>query len=155
MQDAINEQINREMYSANLYLAMSLHFAEAGLDGFATWFRKQAGEELEHAEDMMAYIHKRNGHVELKPIDAVPNSFESPLAIAEMVYEHECYISSSIEEVVRIAAKEGDMASQDFFWKYIREQVEEEHTASDLVTKVRMAQDKYLYQLDKELGERQ
>lgn len=155
MQDAINEQVNREMWSAHLYLSMSAHFANEGLKGFSSWFYKQYKEEIAHAEDMMKYILTRGGKVEVRAVEAVPTTFESTLAIVEQVYEHECYVSSCIEDLVRVASKEQDMASQDFFWKYIREQVEEEETASDLVQRVRMAQDKYLYQLDKELGERQ
>ena len=155
MQDAINEQVNREMWSAHLYLSMSAHFANEGLKGFSSWFYKQDKEEIAHAEDMMKYILTRGGKVEVRAVEAVPTTFESTLAIVEQVYEHECYVSSCIEDLVRVASKEQDMASQDFFWKYIREQVEEEETASDLVQRVRMAQDKYLYQLDKELGERQ
>ena len=155
MQDAINEQVNREMWSAHHYLSMSAHFANEGLKGFSSWFYKQYKEEIAHAEDMMKYILIRGGKVEVRAVDAVPTTFESTLAIVEQVYEHECYVSSCIEDLVRVASKEQDMASQDFFWKYIREQVEEEETASDLVQRVRMAQDKYLYQLDKELGERQ
>lgn len=155
MQDAINLQINREMWSANLYLSMSLHFAHQGLNGFASWFHKQYDEEIQHAQDMMRYVLRRGGRVELKAIEAVPTTFASTLAIVEEAYKHECYVSECIEELVRIAGSEKDMPSQDFFWKYIREQVEEEETASDLVNKVKMAEDKYLYQLDKELGERQ
>lgn len=155
MQDAINEQVNREMWSAHLYLSMSAHFANEGLKGFSSWFYKQYKEEIAHAEDMMKYILTRGGKVEVRAVEAVPTTFESTLAIVEQVYEHECYVSSCIEDLVRVASKEQDMASQDFFRKYIREQVEEEETASDLVQRVRMAQDKYLYQLDKELGERQ
>ena len=155
MQDAINEQVNREMWSAHLYLSMSAHFANEGLKGFSSWFYKQYKEEIAHAEDMMKYILTRGGKVEVRAVEAVPTTFESTLAIVEQVYEHECYVSSCIEDLVRVASKEQDMASQDFFWKYIREQVEEEETASDLLLSVRMAQDKYLYQLDKELGERQ
>ena len=154
IQDAINEQVNREMWSAHLYLSMSVHFANEGLKGFSSWFYKQYKEEIAHAEDMMKYILTRGGKVEVRAVDAVPTTFESTLAIVEQVYEHECYVSSCIEDLVRVASKEQDMASQDFFWKYIREQLEEEETASDLVQRVRMAQDKYLYQLDKELGER-
>ncbi len=155
MQDAINEQVNREMWSAHLYLSMSAHFANEGLKGFSSWFYKQYKEEIAHAEDMMKYILTRGGKVEVRAVEAVPTTFESTLAIVEQVYEHECYVSSCIEDLVRVASKEQDMASQDFFWKYIREQVEEEETASDLLQSVRMAQDKYLYQLAKELGERQ
>lgn len=155
MQDAINEQIKFEMYAANTYLSMSVHFAQKSLDGFAHWFYKQYQEELEHAHDMMKYIITRGGEVKIQAIPAPTTEFASPIEIAELALKHEQQVSAQIEALVRVASEEKDMASQDFFWKYIREQVEEEEVASDLVNKVKMAEDKYLYQLDKELGQRQ
>ena len=155
MQDAINEQVNREMWSAHLYLSMSAHFANEGLKGFSSWFYKQYKEEIAHAEDMMKYILTRGGKVEVRAVEAVPTTFESTLAIVEQVYEHECYVSSCIEDLVRVASKEQDMASQDFFWKYIREQVEEEANATNLIDRVRMAKDAAILFLDKELAARQ
>lgn len=154
MQDAINAQINAEMYSANLYLSMSVHFAQQGLNGFANWFRVQYNEELGHAQEMMEYVITRGGKVKIGAIDAVQTEFDSPLAIAEQAYEHECLVSSKIEELVRIASTEKDMASQDFFWKFIREQVEEEATASHLVEQLRMVTGGGILFLDRELATR-
>ena len=147
MQSAINEQINFEMFSANTYLSMSAYFSQQGLDGFAHWYYMQYKEELAHAEDMMHYVITRGGKVEIKAVAAVETEFNSPLEIAEKAYHHEC--------LVRIASEEKDMPSQDFFWKYIREQVEEEANATNLIDRVRMAKDAAILFLDKELAARQ
>nr|WP_311447851.1 ferritin [uncultured Porphyromonas sp.] len=154
MQSAINMQIALEMFSANLYLSMSASYASSGLDGFAHWYYVQYREELEHAEDMMKYSIERGGKVRIQAIPAVETDFATALEIAEKAYAHECRVSSSIEELVRLAAAERDLASQDFFMKYIREQVEEEATASNLVDRLRLAQGAALIFLDKELAER-
>ena len=154
MQAAINEQIALEMWSANIYLSMSAHFASLGLDGFAHWYRQQYKEELDHAEDMIQYVIRRGGQVKIQAIPAVDTEFDSALHIAEKAYAHECLVSEKIEELVRLASEEKDMPSQDFFWKYIREQVEEEATASALVDRVRLASDHAIIFLDKELSAR-
>lgn len=154
MQDAINEQINFEMWSANIYLSMSVHFAQKGLNGFAHWMRKQSAEENEHAEDMMHYLITRGGEVKIGAIPAVPTEFESPMAIAKQVYEHECEVSEKIQQIVRLASEEKDMASQDFFWKYIREQVEEEASAAGLVEQLELAHGHAIMFLDRELAQR-
>ena len=154
MQSAINEQINFEMFSANTYLSMSAYFAQQGLDGFAHWYYMQYKEELEHAEDMMRYVITRGGKVEIKAVDAVEVEFHSPLEIAEKAYAHECLVSSKIEDLVRLASEEKDMASQDFFWKYIREQVEEEANATSLIDRIRHAEGHAILFLDKELSAR-
>ena len=154
MQDAINGQIMLEMWSANIYLSMSAYFASQGLDGFAHWYRQQYREELEHAEDMIQYVIQRGGRVKIQAIPEVETEFDSALHIAEKAYAHECLVSEKIEELVRLASEEKDMPSQDFFWKYIREQVEEEATASSLVDRVRLASDHAIIFLDKELSAR-
>ncbi len=154
MQDAINGQIMLEMWSANIYLSMSAYFASQGLDGFAHWYRQQYREELEHAEDMIQYVIQRGGRVKIQAIPEVETEFDSALHIAEKAYAHECLVSEKIEELVRLASEEKDMPSQDFFWKYIREQVEEEATASTLVDRVRLASDHAIIFLDKELSAR-
>ena len=154
MQSAINEQINLEMFSANTYLSMSAYFAQRGLDGFAHWYFQQYNEELEHAEDMMRYIITRGGKVEIKAVGAVENEYNSALEVAEKAYAHECHVSESIEKLVRLASEEQDMPSQDFFWKYIREQVEEEANATSLIERIRLSEGHSLLFLDKELAAR-
>ncbi|PVZ09261.1 ferritin [Porphyromonas loveana] len=151
---AINEQINAEMWSSNLYLSMSVHFAHAGYNGFANWLKKQSMEEMEHAYDMMDYLLKRGGEVKIGAIDAVPQKFASALEVFQQVYDHECKVSEMIENVVKVAATAKDMASQDFFWKYIREQVEEEATASEIVEMIRMSGEQNLIFIDHQLAKR-
>lgn len=155
MQAAINEQINLEMFSANTYMAMSAYFAQQGLDGFAHWYFQQYREELAHAEDMMRYVITRGGKVEIKAVAAVANDYSSALEVAEKAYAHECHVSESIENLVRLASQEQDMPSQDFFWKYIREQVEEEANATSLIDRIRLSEGHSLLFLDKELAARQ
>lgn len=154
MQDAINAQINHEMLSANLYLSMSVHFAQIGLGGFAHWFFKQSSEENAHAQDMMKYIISRGGTVKIGAIDAVQTEFGDALSIAELALGHERSVSARIEGLVALAIEEKDLASQDFFMKYIREQVEEEETASGLVDQLRMLDGHAIMFLDRELAGR-
>lgn len=156
MQDTINKQINAEMWSANFYMSMSVHFASIGLNGFANWLKVQSKEELEHAEDMMQYLLNRGGKVKIGAIDAVPVDFGTPLSIVQELYKHECKVSEMIEHVVSVASKEKDMPSQDFFWKYIREQVEEEANASGIVDQLVLAGDNgsAILMIDRELGQR-
>ena len=134
LQKAINEQIVAEMWSANLYLSMSFYLQREGYDGCATWMKKQSQEELEHAYDMANYVIKRG--------------------VFENVYEHECQVSKLIENVVKVASEEKDMASQDFLWGYVREQVEEEATAQGILEKIRKADKAALLFIDDKLGQR-
>ena len=103
---------------------------------------------------MIQYVIQRGGRVKIQAIPEVETEFDSALHIAEKAYAHECLVSEKIEELVRLASEEKDMPSQDFFWKYIREQVEEEATASALVDRVRLASDHAIIFLDKELSAR-
>ena len=113
LQKAINEQIVAEMWSANLYLSMSFYLQREGYDGCATWMKKQSQEELEHAYDMANYVIKRGGVAKVDKIDVVPQEWNGVLGVFENVYEHECQVSKLIENVVKVASEEKDMASQD------------------------------------------
>ncbi|MDE6037357.1 MAG: ferritin [Duncaniella sp.] len=88
IQDALNEQINAELFSAYLYLSMAQHFEAEGLPGFANWFKIQFKEEQDHATIFMNYINQRGGRVILKAIDAVPTSWESPMDPFKATVEH-------------------------------------------------------------------
>lgn len=154
LQKEINEQITAEMWSANLYLSMSFFLQKEGLDGCATWLKKQSQEELEHAYDMAAYLIKRGGVAKVDKIDVVPQEWDDAVAVFENVYAHECKVSKLIENLVKVAAEEKDMATQDFLWGYVREQVEEEATAQGLVDKIRIAGKAGLLYIDDKLGQR-
>lgn len=154
LQKAINDQITAELWSSNLYLSMAFALKAEGWDGFAHWMDKQALEEREHATAMADYLIKRGGVAKVSQIDVVPEKWGSVLEVFEHVYSHECHVSELIDKVVDLAAKENDKATQDFFWGFVREQVEEEATASSIVDKLRKAGDQGLFYLDSQLAQR-
>lgn len=155
LQDAINEQINMEMWSSNLYLSMSMYFAKEGLPGFATWTKTQSLEEMSHAYMMMDYIIKRGGEVVIKEVGDVPCRWLTALDVFQSIYKHECHISQLIDKLVDVASTEKDKASQDFLWFFVREQVEEEASVKDIIDKIKMAGDQGLFYLDAQMGQRQ
>ncbi len=157
VEEILNEQINKEFYSAYLYLAMSAHFDEIGLRGFCHWTKVQAREEVDHGMIIFDYLIARNGNVNLKQIEAPQADFQDPLQIFEKSYEHEKSVTSSIECVAYMSEDECDMATRNFIDWYIAEQVEEEATVFEIIKKLRMfGSDKtILYHLDKELAQRE
>lgn len=154
LQNAINEQITAEMWSANLYLSMSFYFEKEGFSGFANWMKKQSQEELEHAYVMADYIIKRGGVAKVDKIDVVPSGWGTPLEVFEHVYKHECHVSKMIDELVSVASAERDNATQDFLWGFVREQVEEEATAQGIVDKIKKAGNAGIFFIDSQLGQR-
>ena len=155
LQKAMNDQITGEMWSSNLYLSMSFYLKKEGFDGLANWMLKQSQEELQHAYDLANYICKRGGTALVDKVDVVPQGWGSVLEVFEHVYNHECKISEMIGELVNVASAEKDKASQDFLWNYVREQVEEEATAENIVEKLKKCKDvSGLFYLDEKLGTR-
>lgn len=154
LSNALNEQILAEMWSSNLYLSMSIHFAQIGLEGCAHWMKKQSMEELEHAHKMIDYSIQRGGQVKLDQINVVPTAFGTPLEIFEHVYTHEVHVSELIDKLVDVAAEEKDKATQDFLWGFVREQVEEEATAKALVDKLKLYGEHHAVLMDHHLGKR-
>ena len=134
---------------------MAFYFDKEGFNGFANWMKKQSQEEMDHAYTMANYIIKRGGTARVGQIDAVPESWNSPLEVFEKVYEHECTVSKSIDDLVDIASAERDKATQDFLWSFVREQVEEEATASGIVDRIRKMGDSAIFNLDQQYGSRQ
>ena len=154
LSDALNEQINMEMWSSNLYLSMSVHFTQIGLDGFAHWTLKQSQEELEHAYKMIDYSIKRGGQVTIGVVNSVPTAWGEPLEIFQHIYEHEVHVSRLIDKIVDIASEEKDKATQDFLWGFVREQVEEEATAKNIVEKLKLYGEHHAVLMDHQLGKR-
>lgn len=139
MQDAINEQIKNEFYSAYLYLSMSAYFESINLPGSAKWMRTQFGEEQAHALKMFDFINDRDGRVALKAIDQPPADFASPVAVWEMVLEHEKKVTALINSLYAQAVKENDYATQTFLAWFITEQVEEEKNAALMLERFKQA----------------
>ncbi len=156
VQDAINEQIKNELYSAYLYLAMSAHFEADSLGGFAQWMRVQAREEVTHGMKLFDYLANRGGRVELKAIPAPPAKFESALAIFRQAYAHEQEVTASIHALYALAVKENDHPTQVALTWFVNEQVEEEKSAADIVAQLELVGDNgpALLVLDKALGAR-
>lgn len=153
LQKAINEQITAEMWSANLYLSMSFAMEQKGYCGMAHWLKKQWEEENEHACKMADYVIKRGGKAKVDKIDVVPTDFGTPLEVFTQVYEHECRVSKLIDALVDVAVTEKDKATENFLWDFVREQVEEEATASSIVDMLNLA-GSAVYVVDAKLGER-
>jgi ferritin len=156
MQDAMNEQIKNELYSAYIYLSMSAYFEDTNLPGFAHWMRVQAQEEQGHAMKFFHFINERGGRVVLQAIDQPPIEFESPLNVFERTLEHEQKVTGLIHQLYALAVQEQDYASQVFLQWFVAEQVEEEASATQIVETLKMIGDKRhaLLMLDRELGGR-
>ena len=156
IQDALNEQINAELFSAYLYLSMAQHFEAEGLPGFANWFKIQFKEEQDHATIFMNYINQRGGRVILKAIDAVPTSWESPMDAFKATLEHEQKVTSLINGLYALATEENDYATRDRLAWFVTEQVEEEDNCRVLLDKLRLIGDNGmgLYMLNTELAAR-
>ena len=156
MQQALNQQVNVELQSAYQYLAMSAFFESTDLKGFAHWMHIQYEEERAHALKMYAFIHDRDGKVELLPLSAPESSWESPVAVFEAALSNERHNSAKIHELCELAMAEKDHASLAFLQWFVNEQVEEESVAQDLLAKLRMVADSNagLFMLDQELGQR-
>jgi ferritin len=157
VEDAMNEQIKNELFSAYQYLSMAALCEAENLPGFAHWMRAQTREETEHAMKFYDFILDRNGRVVLQGIDGPLVEFGSPLEVFEKALEHERRVTAMINDLYGLAARENDYASQTFLQWFVTEQVEEEKNAGDVVETLRMIGDgsEALFLLDRELGQRQ
>jgi len=153
METAINKQINAELYSSYLYLAMSAYFEDANLPGFANWMRVQAQEEVSHAMKFFAHVTERGGRVKLTAIDAPATEWKSPLAAFKDAFDHEVKVTGMINDLVDLAIKEKDHAANVMLQWFVTEQVEEEMSANDIVQKLKLAGDNpnALLMLDREM----
>ncbi|MBR4997493.1 MAG: ferritin [Bacteroidaceae bacterium] len=156
LHQAINAQINAELWSAYLYLAMSMDAEAKGLKGVANWFYVQYLEEQDHARIFMNYLNSRDAKVELFPIDAVPTTWDSVLAMFTQTLAHEKKVTALINNLAAIANDDRDFASINRLVWFIDEQVEEEENAREMIAAVEAVEgNKYgMYMLDKELATR-
>ena len=140
VQKAFNKQINEELFSAYLYVAMVNYFESQNLKGFAAWMRAQVAEELIHANKLIAYMNERGGDVKLEAIGKPTGTWKSPLAAFEAAYEHECHISACINTLYSASVKAGDHAAANFLNWFVSEQVEEEASVDEVVQQLKLAQ---------------
>jgi ferritin len=157
MEDALNKQVNREFYSSYLYLAMSAYFETVSLKGFAKWMRVQAKEERVHGEKIYDFIIARGGKVTLGDIEAPKAKWASAGKVFEETYAHEQKVTGMIHNLVEIAIKEKDHATFEMLQWFVKEQVEEEANAADILSQIRIVGDVpgHLFYLDHHLGKRE
>ncbi|MBP2030499.1 ferritin [Methanohalophilus levihalophilus] len=156
MTEALNGQINKEIYSAYLYMAMSAHSTYTGLDGFANWFMVQYQEEMTHAMRIYNYLKDQGARIELQAIEQPPVEFGTPLDMFEKTLAHEQFVTKSINDLVTLANEEKDYATSIFLQWFITEQIEEESNDNEIIGKLKLAGEdgNGLFMIDKELGTR-
>ena len=156
VQKAINEQIQAEIQSAYLYLSMAAYFSSKDLDGMAHWMRAQTQEELIHAMKFMDHLVARDGRIELLEIEKPKVEWESPLEAFREAYKHEQYVTSRINDLVKLAAEENDNAAAIMLQWFVTEQVEEEASTAKVAQDLERAGSagQALLMLDQELSAR-
>ena len=152
----LNEQINKEFYSAYLYLDFSNYFKARGLDGFANWYMIQAQEERDHAMLFYQYLQNENESVELLAIEKPDKELKSDMDVLKAGLEHEKYVTSLINEIYARAYDVKDFRAMQFLDWFVKEQGEEETNANDLITKMELfgSDPRGLYLLNQELAGR-
>ena len=135
---SLNQQTNREIYSAYLYLSMAAYATSIGLNGFANWFNVQVKEEMTHAEKFYNYVNQQSGRVKLKAIEQPPHDFSSAVDLFEKTLEHEKKVTKMIDGLVNVAKKENDHATETFLQWFVTEQVEEEANATEILQKLKL-----------------
>lgn len=154
--NVLNDQVNKEFYSAYLYLEISNYFSSLNLDGFTKWYRIQALEEQDHAMKIINYIISNNEKPILKQIDSPNIKIDTPIYALESAFKHEQYITSSINEIYSLAISSNDFRTMKFLDWFIEEQAEEEETAGALINKFNFLNNNQsgLYILNQELDKR-
>ena len=154
MIDKLNEQINLENYSSNLYLQMSTWCNNKGLEGCVAFLSKHAQEEREHAERLFNYVNETGAMVVLGKIDAPPTEFESVADVFKKTYDHECLVTQKINELVDTALSEKDYSTFNFLQWYVAEQHEEEKLFKSILDKIENTgiDGMGLFHLDREIG---
>ena len=156
MQEAINQQINAELYSAYLYMSMAAYFDHLQLPGFCHWMKVQVQEELSHVVRFYNYLSERGGRALMAAIEAPPSEWESPLECMQAVLEHERKVTGLINQLMNLAHDERDHASTSFLQWFVDEQVEEEASVEAILGKLNLVQGAAggLFMVDKEMGGR-
>lgn len=156
VRELLNDQINKEFYSAYLYLDFSNYYERIGLDGFANWYKVQAQEERDHAMMFYQYLQDNDELVELDAIGKPDKVFDDNMGPLKAALEHERYVTALINDIYAAAYDVRDFRTMQFLDWFVKEQGEEEKTANDLITKMELFGNdpKSLYMLNSELGGR-
>ncbi len=156
MLEMLNQQINKEIYSAYLYVSMSSYSEHTGLKGFANWFMVQYQEEMEHAMRIYRYVLGQGGKINLMAIEQPPNDFASPLDLFEKTLVHEKTVTGYINALMDLALQSKDHASLIFLQWFVTEQIEEEANPAEIISKLKLVgkDGNGLFMIDKELAAR-
>ena len=156
MVEALNKQVNREIYSAYLYLSMASYSTFRGLKGFANWFMVQYQEEMTHAMRFYDHVNDQGRQVRLMAVAEPPTEFGSPLEMFEKVLEHEKFVTKCINDLVNLSIEEKDHATKIFLQWFVTEQIEEEANDNDIIAKLKLVgrEGNGLFMIDKELATR-
>ena len=154
--ELLNQQINKEFYSAYLYLEFSNYFEDRGLDGFANWYMIQAQEERDHAMLFYRYLQNENEKVTLEAIDKPTVTINEDMDVLKAGLKHEKYVTSLINDIYAAAHDVKDFRAMQFLDWFVKEQGEEETNANDLITKMELfgGDARGLYLLNQELKAR-
>jgi ferritin len=153
--EALNKQVNAELYSGYLYISMAAYLESINLKGATHWMHVQAREEFNHAMRFFTYINAAGGRVNLAPIEVPATEWKSPLAVFENAYDHERKVTAMIHNLVKLAMKEDDFSANAMLQWFVTEQVEEEEHANEVVQKLKLVGDgSALFMVDQELGAR-
>ena len=152
----LNEQINKELYSAYLYLDFSIFYEAQGLDGFANWYMIQAQEERDHAMLMLKYLQNNGEKVELQAVAKPDKDMRALIDPLKFGYEHEQYVTSLINDIYAAAYEVKDFRTMQYLDWFVKEQLEEEKNAEDMIKKMELFgnDSKGLYSLDAEYAAR-
>jgi len=156
MEEALNKQLNAELFSSFLYLSMAADFQSKNFTGFAAWLEVQSKEENEHALKFYRYILERGGKIKLSAIDAPKNEWQTPLEAFQDTYEHEKKVTNMIYKLLELAIEEKDYATQEMLQWFVKEQVEEEAQTSQIVEQLKIIGESKngWFMLDHRLGKR-
>ncbi|MBT7788979.1 MAG: ferritin [Calditrichaeota bacterium] len=156
VEEAINAQINAELFSAYLYMSMGAYLDSMNLTGFSNWMSIQVQEELSHVQKFYHYVNERGGRVVLDTIEKPEFEWDSVLDVFEATYEHEQKVTSLINGLVEVARIENDNATYNFLQWFVSEQVEEEASADAMVQKMKLIGDfgPGIFMLDQEAMQR-
>ena len=156
VRDLLNQQINKEFYSAYLYLDFSNYFEDAGLDGFANWYMIQAQEERDHAMLFYQFLQNESKKVTLDAIAKPDKVFKCDMDVLKAGLEHEIYVTSLIHDIYAEAHEAKDFRTMQFLDWFVKEQGEEETNANDMITKMELfgTDPRGLYLLNQELAAR-
>jgi ferritin len=151
IEDILNQQIEKEGYSSNLYLAMASWAEAEGLEGFSQWLYQQAEEERLHMLKLIHYINESNGKAIIPDFKRPPISFGNIRELFDEVFKHEQFITASIHNIVALSTEEKDFSTVNLMQWYVNEQIEEEKNAKAIIDRIKLAGDSNLYILDRDI----